>query len=136
MLLSVFGSQLASGTQVVGSFPLPVSLAGASATVNGVAAPFYYASPSQLNIQIPYETGIGPAVLGVNNSGQVASYVFTVAASAPGIFTLGRAVNKMVRRRRRPERAAPPHGGWMRMLSKFRFQATSRELNICRFVGC
>jgi uncharacterized protein (TIGR03437 family) len=40
-----------------------------------------------LNIQIPYETGIGPAVVGVNNSGQVASYVFTVAASGPGIFT-------------------------------------------------
>jgi hypothetical protein len=50
MILSVFGSQLASGTQVASSLPLPVSLAGASATVNGVAAPFYYASPSQLNI--------------------------------------------------------------------------------------
>jgi uncharacterized protein (TIGR03437 family) len=87
MILSVFGSQLASSPQVASSLPLPASLAGASATVNGVAAPFYYASSSQLNIQIPYETGIGPAVLGVNNNGQVASYVFMVAASAPGIFT-------------------------------------------------
>jgi uncharacterized protein (TIGR03437 family) len=87
MILSVFGSQLASSTQVAGSLPLPVTLAGVSATVNGIAAPLYYASPSQLNIQIPYETGAGPAVLGVNNNGQVASYVFTVAASAPGIFT-------------------------------------------------
>ncbi len=87
MILSVFGSQLASSTQVVSSLPLPASLTGVSATVNGVAAPFYYASPSQLNIQIPYETGIGPAVVGVNNNGQVASYIFTVAASAPGIFT-------------------------------------------------
>jgi uncharacterized protein (TIGR03437 family) len=87
MILSVFGSQLAPGTQVANSLPLPVSAAGTSATVNGVPAPFYYASPSQLNIQIPYETGIGPAVVGVNNNGQVASYVFTVAASAPGIFT-------------------------------------------------
>jgi uncharacterized protein (TIGR03437 family) len=87
MILSVFGSQLAASTQVVSSLPLPVSAGGASATVNGVAAPFYYASPGQLNIQIPYETGIGPAVLGVNDNGQVAAYVFTVAASAPGIFT-------------------------------------------------
>jgi uncharacterized protein (TIGR03437 family) len=87
MILSAFGSQLASSAQVVSSLPLPVTLAGVSATVNGIAAPFYYASPSQLNIQIPYETGAGPAVLGVNNNGQVASYVFTVAASAPGIFT-------------------------------------------------
>ena len=87
MILSVFGSQLAASTQVVSSLPLPLSAGGASATVNGIAAPFYYASPGQLNIQIPYETGIGPAVLGVNNNGQVAAYVFTVAASAPGIFT-------------------------------------------------
>jgi len=40
-----------------------------------------------LNIQIPYETGLGPAVFGVNNNGQVASYVFTMAAPTPGIFT-------------------------------------------------
>jgi uncharacterized protein (TIGR03437 family) len=60
---------------------------GVSATVNGVAAPLYYVSPTQLNIQIPYETGAGPAVLGVNNNGRVASDIFTVAPSAPGIFT-------------------------------------------------
>jgi uncharacterized protein (TIGR03437 family) len=89
MIMSVFGSQLASSTQIVSSLPLPLAAGGASATVNGVAAPFYYASPSQLNIQVPYETGNGPAVLGVNNNGQVASYVFQVAPSAPGIFTAG-----------------------------------------------
>ncbi len=87
MILSVFGSELATGTQLASSFPLPLSAGGASATVNGVSAPLFYASPTQLNIQIPYETGAGPAVLGVNNNGQVASYVFPVAASAPGIFT-------------------------------------------------
>jgi uncharacterized protein (TIGR03437 family) len=85
MILSVFGSQLAQSTQVA-SLPLPSALAGVSATVNGIAAPFYYASPSQLNLQIPYETGSGPAVLGVKNGGRVASFVFPVAASAPGIF--------------------------------------------------
>jgi uncharacterized protein (TIGR03437 family) len=87
MILSVFGSQLASSTNVASSLLLPVALGGASATVNGIPAPFYYASPTQLNIQIPYGTGSGPAVLGVNNSGQVASFVFQMTASAPGIFT-------------------------------------------------
>jgi uncharacterized protein (TIGR03437 family) len=86
-ILSVFGSQLSPATQAVGSLPLPVALAGVVATVNGVPAPFYYVSSSQLNIQIPYETGSGPAILGVNNNGQVASFVFPVTASAPGIFT-------------------------------------------------
>lgn len=61
-------------------------MAGVSETVNGVAAPLYYISSGMLNIQIPYETGSGPAVVGVNNNGQVASYLFTVTPSAPGIF--------------------------------------------------
>ena len=73
--------------QPAGSLPLPQTLAGVSATVNGIAAPLYYVSPGQLNVQVPYEVGAGPAVLGVNNNGQVASYIFTVAPSAPGIFT-------------------------------------------------
>jgi uncharacterized protein (TIGR03437 family) len=87
MLMSVFGTQLASTTQSASSLPLPLMMAGVSATVNGVSAPLYYVSPGLLNIQIPYETGAGPAVLGVNNNGQVASYLFTVTPSAPGIFT-------------------------------------------------
>jgi uncharacterized protein (TIGR03437 family) len=87
MVLSVFGTQLAPSTQSAATMPLPLTLAGVSATVNGIPAPLYYVSPGQLNIQIPYETGAGSAVLGVNNNGQVASYIFTVAPSAPGIFT-------------------------------------------------
>jgi uncharacterized protein (TIGR03437 family) len=86
MVLSVFGSQLAASMQAVSAPPLPAMLAGVSATVNGIPAPFYYASPNQLNIQIPYEAGSGPAVLGVNNNGQVASFLFPIAAAAPGIF--------------------------------------------------
>ncbi|HUI56348.1 MAG TPA: protease pro-enzyme activation domain-containing protein [Bryobacteraceae bacterium] len=86
MLASIFGSQLAPSVQIVTNPPLPSVLSGVSATVNGVAAPFYYVSPNQLNIQIPYETGSGAAVLGVNNNGQVASFVFQVAPAAPGIF--------------------------------------------------
>ena len=38
-------------------------------------------------MQVPYETGTGLAILGVNNNGQVASFPFTVAPSAPGVFT-------------------------------------------------
>jgi uncharacterized protein (TIGR03437 family) len=87
MLLSVFGTQLAGVTRPASSLPLPLELGGVSATVNGVSAPLYYVSPGQVNVQIPYEVGIGPAVLGVNNGGQVANFPFTAAASAPGLFT-------------------------------------------------
>jgi uncharacterized protein (TIGR03437 family) len=62
-------------------------LAGVSATVNGVPAPLYFVSPLQLNIQIPYETATGTALLAVSNNGQVATYSFPVSASAPGLYT-------------------------------------------------
>jgi uncharacterized protein (TIGR03437 family) len=56
--------------------------------VNGIAAPLYYVSQTQLNVQIPYETTPGTtAILSVNNNGQVTTQSFQVAGVAPGIFT-------------------------------------------------
>jgi uncharacterized protein (TIGR03437 family) len=86
MQAAVYGSQLAPALQATTRIPIPFTLAGVSATVNGVSAPLYAISASQINLQIPYETGSGTAVLAVNNNGQVASYSFTIAAAAPGIF--------------------------------------------------
>ena len=88
MVLSVFGSQLAPSVAVANSVPLPVSMAGVDAAVNGVAAPLYYVAPGQVNLQIPYETALNEtATLQINNNGQAASQTFPVAAAAPGIFT-------------------------------------------------
>jgi uncharacterized protein (TIGR03437 family) len=86
MVMSVFGTQLAPAVQAASALPLPLSLAGVSATVNGVTAPLYFISPGQLNVQVPYETTLGPAVLAVNNNGQVAVFPFTVSMAAPGVF--------------------------------------------------
>ncbi len=88
MLLSVFGTNLASSVSEASSVPLPDSTKGVAVTVNGAAAPLYYVSPGQLNIQVPYETAVNTtATLSVNNNGQVNSYQFQVTAVAPGIFT-------------------------------------------------
>jgi uncharacterized protein (TIGR03437 family) len=92
MLASVFGSQLASQPQQAAAIPLPLQVQGVSVTVNGVAAPLDYVSPGQLNVQIPYEAGAGPAVLGVNVNGAVAYHDFTVTSSAPGVFGSGGAL--------------------------------------------
>lgn len=88
MVLSVFGSSLAPSTSSAGAVPLPLQMAGVSATINGIAAPLYYVSSSQLNIQIPYEVPANTnAQLIVTNNGVNASKIFAVAAAAPGIFT-------------------------------------------------
>jgi len=89
MIMSVFsnGPTLApSGTaEDASSLPLPITIAGVSATVNGVDAPLYYVSPTQINLQVPWQTTAGAsATLVVNNNGQLASQTFNVAAASPG----------------------------------------------------
>jgi len=85
-LMAVYGNNLAPTNAIAGIQPLPLILAGASATVDGVAAPLWFISPGQINLQIPYETSAGPAVLGITNNGEVASYTFNVTPTGPGIF--------------------------------------------------
>jgi uncharacterized protein (TIGR03437 family) len=88
MLLSIYGTALGNFAQSAGAIPLPQYLAGFEATINGVAAPLYYVSPSQVNLQIPYETRPGRATLVVGNPLENFTFTFSVAAAGPGIFTL------------------------------------------------
>jgi uncharacterized protein (TIGR03437 family) len=85
MVLRVFGSILANTTESASGNPLPYSTAGVTAAVNGLAAPVLYASPNQLNIQVPYAAGAGPAVLGINNNGAIAGFPLQIFPSSPGI---------------------------------------------------
>ena len=87
MVMTVYGLDLAPSTQAAGAVPLLNFMGGFSASVNGFSAPLYYVSPTQVNVQIPYETAPGLARLTVVNGQQSATYSFQVAAAAPGIFT-------------------------------------------------
>ncbi|MCZ2148896.1 MAG: S8 family serine peptidase [Bryobacterales bacterium] len=86
MIMAVYGTAMGNFAQPAGAVPLPQYLAGFEATVNGVAAPLYYVSPGQVNVQIPYETQPGQAKLVIGNPYENVSTTFTVAPAAPGIF--------------------------------------------------
>jgi uncharacterized protein (TIGR03437 family) len=86
MLLSVYGTALGNFIQSAGTVPLPQYLAGFEALVNGVTAPLYYVSPTQVNIQIPYETQPGTATLTVGNPYVNVDHNIKIVAAAPGIF--------------------------------------------------
>lgn len=89
-VLSVFGSNLANGTQVAGAVPLTRFSQGLTATVNGELARFYYVSPTQVNLQVPTTLFAGPATLTLTFPSQgSASVNFTLNDAAPGIFTSG-----------------------------------------------
>lgn len=88
-LASIFGTNLANTFTTLSassSSPLPFVSGGVSVTVNGLNAPLAYVSPGQINLQIPYRAGAGPAVLSVNNNGNVAGFQFTLAPTAPAVY--------------------------------------------------
>jgi uncharacterized protein (TIGR03437 family) len=85
-LLAIFGTGLARTTEISVPSAIPPTLAGVSAAVNGIAAPVLYVSTGQVNIQIPFEVGAGPAVVGLKNESGVAGAQFQIAPGAPGIF--------------------------------------------------
>ncbi len=87
MILAIFGSQLAPSTTVTSTVPFPYTMEGLAATIDGEAAPLWYVSSTQWNIQIPYETAPGARDLEINNNGQITHESLTVAAAAPGVFT-------------------------------------------------
>ncbi len=88
MIMSVYGIQMGLYPALATAIPLPDFLAGITAEVNGISAPLYYVSPTQLNIQIPYETQTGTATLEVDTPYQNVTRTFHVAQAGPGIFTL------------------------------------------------
>ena len=88
-IIAIFGTQLATSTVSASTVPLPLQLGGATVTINGISAPLYYASPGQLNVQIPYTVqanSLSLATLQVNCNGQSTTMQFGVEAAAPGIF--------------------------------------------------
>ena len=55
-VVALYGAALGSFWETASTSPLPRTLAhGVRVTVDGVDAPLFYASPSQVNLQIPFE---------------------------------------------------------------------------------
>jgi len=77
--------------QPAGTIPLPTSLAGLSVKIGGITAPLFYASATQINLQIPSAVASGSISVEVFSNGSptpVATGSVTVADAAPGIFTI------------------------------------------------
>jgi uncharacterized protein (TIGR03437 family) len=88
-LISIYGANLAADTAKADSLPLPNTLGGASVDINGVAIPLLYASPTQINAQVPQAAALGTASIVVHaGSINLPPAVLTIQASAPSLFTL------------------------------------------------
>jgi uncharacterized protein (TIGR03437 family) len=93
-IISVYGTELATGTVVATTVPVPISLDGNTVTVtdsDGIArqAPLYFVSPSQINFEIPTGTAMGTATVTIQNqNGTTQSAVIQIGSVSPGIFEL------------------------------------------------
>lgn len=92
-ITAMFGTNLASGTTIAETTPLPFTLAGTSVRVIdrlGISrpAPLFFVSPNQVNYIIPEGTAPGQAVLRLTNAaGEVTWGLLQIARVAPGFFT-------------------------------------------------
>jgi len=97
-IVTLFGMGLGpgNGVQNSGFDPatggIPTRLGGVTVTFDGIRAPLFYVSASQINLQVPYEVGGKSSTAVVVESSGVASTTIRtpVVASAPGIFTFSR----------------------------------------------
>jgi uncharacterized protein (TIGR03437 family) len=87
-LVTIFGQNLAPATAAAGSTPLPTQLAGVCVTINGARMPLLYASPGQINGQLPFDlNGQVQAVL--HTPGGLSDiYYADVQPAAPSVFQL------------------------------------------------
>ncbi len=91
-IVSIFGENMGDTTEAADSLPLPTQLGGVRVKFGGHFAPIFYASPTQLNVQIPFEvTGYSTSVTIEKDTpeGTIISAAVPVALStgAPGIYT-------------------------------------------------
>jgi len=91
-IAAAFGQGLATTTEAAASVPLPTTLAGASVRVRDSAgtermAPLFFASPTQINYQIPPGVAPGAASVSVVIGGTVvAAGAAPITMVAPGLF--------------------------------------------------
>jgi uncharacterized protein (TIGR03437 family) len=94
-LIVIFGVSMAGGTGLLKASTTPLSMSlknnsdTISVTVNGKAAPMFYASNTQTSVQLPWEVSPGNASIVVTRNGTAsAPQQMQVGQFSPGIFTL------------------------------------------------
>jgi uncharacterized protein (TIGR03437 family) len=85
-IVTLLGQNLATAVATA-SYPLPFTLGGSSLTIGGLPAPLYYASPRQIDAQVPFEVPPGPAAAVLTAGGTpLLPATLTVQAVAPELF--------------------------------------------------
>jgi len=92
-IAALFGINLSNDTQTAPALPLPTALAGASVVTkdsrgNEYVSPLFFASPGQINFQIPPGPALGAGMVSVVTNGNIHSTgTLEITSVSPGLFT-------------------------------------------------
>lgn len=129
-IAALFGANLASQAQAAASLPLPTTLAEASITIKDSQGSehltsLFFASPDQINFQVPSGLPAGPASIYAVKGGQIHSTgVIEITLVAPGLFVAdasgqGLAAAVALRVRANGEEVYEPAGQFDPVLNRF-----------------
>ena len=86
---SMYGVNLASAAAIGPSSPLVQTLAGTTVHIGANYLPMYFASPAQINLQVPPDLAPGQQTITVSPQGMPdVSGNFLIARNAPGLFPM------------------------------------------------
>jgi len=86
-IVSIYGPKLAPATEIGPDSPLAQTVGGLTVTIGERLLPLFFASPGQINPQLPSDLGAGDQTLVVHAEDQPdATGRFTVQRNAPGLF--------------------------------------------------
>ncbi|HLH39167.1 MAG TPA: hypothetical protein VKX39_08475 [Bryobacteraceae bacterium] len=95
VLAAIYGTNLAPMTEASDYVPRPVTLGGIRVRVTDSAkqtrlAPLSYASPDQINFEIPEDSALGPATVAIENPRHPVSVRIEIEKIAPALFAADR----------------------------------------------
>jgi uncharacterized protein (TIGR03437 family) len=92
-IAALFGNDLAAAAVSFTNVPLPVSLGDVTqVTLGSIAAPLFFVSGTQINLQIPFEAAPSNVTFSVSRGSQTSiPRTVTIVPASPGIFTVGQA---------------------------------------------
>jgi uncharacterized protein (TIGR03437 family) len=88
-LVAIYGTNLADGVGISNQLPLPQQLSGTQLRMGDKPLPILYASPGQINVQLPFDLPLNSQYQVTVQRGGVLSVPeeLVIAAAQPGIFT-------------------------------------------------
>jgi uncharacterized protein (TIGR03437 family) len=96
-LVSLFGTNLSPTNMATNQIPLPTALADSCMSVNGTLLPLLFASPTQINAQLPFNA-VGNSSLVLYTPGGISdTFNFTVQPTAPSVFRTANGTATIVR---------------------------------------